>query len=108
MIREIISHMNLTVNFYKVKAHSGNQRNDEVDALATSAHFDNTNLIDLINCGQNKSPSFLNGVIHLLTNIFVILLPIFLVIKASKNGSTFSETQNIDLLGLIGTLLSLF
>ena len=54
MIRELISLMNLTVNFYKVKAHSGNQRNDEVDALATSAHFENTNLIDLINFGQQQ------------------------------------------------------
>ena len=54
MIRELINSMELTVNFYKVKAHSGNLRNDEVDALATSAHLENTNLIDLINCGQQQ------------------------------------------------------
>jgi hypothetical protein len=46
--------MSLTVTFHKVKAHSGIQLNDEVDSIASSAHFDNTNLLELINIGQQQ------------------------------------------------------
>src|SRR5436190_5201258 len=51
-IRELMDINNLFVNFYKVKAHSKNKFNDLADELASSAHFDNTHLIDLENCGQ--------------------------------------------------------
>jgi len=54
MIREVILSMSLTVNFFKVKAHSGNFLNDRVDSIASSAHFDNTGLLDLINIGQQQ------------------------------------------------------
>ena len=54
MIRDLISSMSLTVTFHKVKAHSGIQLNDEVDSIASSAHFDNTNLLELINIGQQQ------------------------------------------------------
>jgi ribonuclease HI len=38
MIRETIKENNLTVNFHKVKAHSGNYANDEADQLTNDAH----------------------------------------------------------------------
>src|SRR5688572_19127980 len=54
MIRELISLMNLHVEFYKVKAHLGIEFNELADTLATNAHFDNTPLFEIVNQNQKQ------------------------------------------------------